>query len=118
LQSCGAFIGFQASPVVLLWLLLGLPCLHRDYPSHRAGFDAVSPSVRGRIRNELPRKIGSVELKLSFYNSKRELIEVKRVNVFSFLTPGEPTSFKEFVGVWNLPTGWTWALEVSDVHYE
>ena len=52
-------------------------------------FDAIfSPNngiLEGRIKNELPRKIGSVELKLSFYNSNRELIEVQRAYLARFI---------------------------------
>ena len=85
--------------------------------------------VRGRIRNDLTRTIKEVELKLSFYNSTGELIEVWRVSPYQDFAPNEPAAFQaswlgesmvfqvSADGKWVLPQGLRWSIEVANAHY-
>jgi hypothetical protein len=74
--------------------------------------------VRGRLRNELSRKIGPLKLTLSFFNSSGELIETKLVTINEVFYPGGPTSFHAYnLRSLNLPGGWTWKVTVSDASY-
>jgi hypothetical protein len=85
--------------------------------------------VQGRIRNDLPRTIEDVELKLSFYNSTGELIEVWRVSPHQDFAPNEPAAFRaSWLGEsvvfqvsadqkWVLQQGLHWSIEVTNARY-
>jgi hypothetical protein len=74
--------------------------------------------IKGRLRNELPRKIGHLELTILFFNSDGKLIETQPVAIDGDFYPGGPTSF---LGIMprslNLPEGRTWKVTVSDAYY-
>ena len=74
--------------------------------------------MKGRLRSELPRKIGRLELTILFFNSDGKLIETQPVQIGGAFYPGGPTSFSgEMLRVLNLPEGWTWKVTVSDAYY-
>jgi hypothetical protein len=74
--------------------------------------------IKGRLRNELPRKIGRLKLTISFFNSDGKLIETQPVAIYGDFYPGGPTSFSGIMPRFlNLPEGWTWKVTVSDAYY-
>ena len=90
------------------------------YEKNPFSFDAevVSGGIKGRLRNELPRKIGHLKLTILFFNSDGKLIETQPVAIHGDFYPGGPTSF---LGIMprslNLPEGWNWKVTVSDASY-
>jgi hypothetical protein len=74
--------------------------------------------IKGRLRNELPRKIGDLKLTILFSNSDGKLIETQPVAIDGVFYPGGPTSFLGLMPrSLNLPEGWTWKVTVSDASY-
>jgi hypothetical protein len=93
------------------------PVLSFGDSSHLSAF-------HGRVRNDLPRAIGRIGLKASFYNSAGQLIEIRTFWMLGpdwqnlpTLFPNSPVTFHARVDVENLPVGWTYRLEVIDARY-
>jgi hypothetical protein len=81
-------------------------------------FQVELPRIKGRLRNELPRKISYLKLTILFFNSDGKLIETEPVEIYGDFYPGGPTSFSGIMSrVLNLPEGWTWKVTVSDASY-
>lgn len=72
----------------------------------------------GRVRNDLPRAVGKIGLKASFYNTQAELIGVWNFDLKNGpFEPGTSVSFNEYFAVEYLPNGWKYQLEVTEAHY-
>jgi len=79
---------------------------------------ATNGGIKGRLRNELPRKIGHLKLTILFFNSDGKLIETQPVVIDRVFYPGGPTSFLGLMPhSLNLPEGYTWKVTVSDASY-
>jgi hypothetical protein len=95
------------------------------YDDNRSPFDLFADitdrgaRIKGRLRNELPRKIGRLKLTILFFNSDGKLIETQPVTIYGDFYPGGPTSFSgRMPRSLNLPENWTWKVTVSDAYYK
>ena len=88
-----------------------------DFGYRSYGGDTCT-GFHGRVRNDLPRAVGEIGVKASFYGAGTQLIEVKKfsMNVPPVL-PNATVSFEDNVRVEYLPDGWKYQLEVIEAHY-
>ena len=72
----------------------------------------------GRIRNELPRAVEGVVIKVYIYNTPGDLIETRKFRLYQrAFEPSAPASFSAFQSVRHLPEHYFYQFQVDEARY-
>jgi hypothetical protein len=72
----------------------------------------------GRVRNELPRAVERVVIKVYIYNTPGELIETRKFRLYQrAFEPSAPASFSAFESIRHLPEHYFYQFQVDEAQY-
>jgi hypothetical protein len=72
----------------------------------------------GRVRNELPRAVEAVVIKVYIYNTPRDLVETRKFRLYQGrFEPSAPVSFSAFQSIRHLPEHYFYQLQVDEARY-